>query len=108
MRRHSYRTPAVIAAAAQRRGHLWRSASSAPTAICGRVRSKPIGTDRDAQARKNVECGSSSRGGVPLGFVDPEALRRSERPGEVLRPVDVDGFGGHAGGPGGMLEILQF
>ena len=49
-----------------------------------------------------------SRGGIPLGFVDSEALRRSEHPGEVLRPVNVDGSGGHPGGPGGMLRILQF
>jgi hypothetical protein len=49
-----------------------------------------------------------SRGGIPLGSVDSEALRRSEHPGEVLRPVNVDGSGGHPGGPGGMLGILQF
>ena len=44
----------------------------------------------------------------PFAFEDAEALRRGKKLGEALGRPEVGGIGGRAGGPGGMLGILQF
>src|SRR5215472_3425655 len=102
-------------------GHTQSMSASPPKADIDRagrdVRFVPLATKVQLANKKGrpaaaLLSGSDqfvrSRGGIPLRFVDSEALRRSEHPGEVLRPVNVDGSGSHAGGPGGMLRILQF